>query len=80
MTNPPADAPRFRIVQPVSGHLTYVALDAFFRARYALPPMRETMHLPKTAFYLQDNAHSPPRTIAEAFPDDTEAHDENRAS
>src|SRR5450432_2748066 len=28
---------RFQIVQPVSGHLSYVALDGFFRAQYKIP-------------------------------------------
>jgi nucleoside-diphosphate-sugar epimerase len=80
ITPAPAGPSRFRIVQPVSGHVSYLALDAFFRTRYALPPMRESLHLPKTAFYLQDNARMPPRSIDAAYPESQEVADENRAS
>ncbi len=72
MTTPFDGAARFRIVQPVSGHLSYLALDAFFRAQYALPPQVASLHLPKTSFYLQDNANTRERPIADAFPEHLE--------
>lgn len=72
MVAPPGDGPRFAVVQPVSGHVSYAALDAFFRRRYQLPPKRAALHLAKTAFYLRDNAGLPQRPIEDAFPE-TEA-------
>ncbi len=63
---------RLEILQPVTGHLRYVEMDAFFRARYSPPPMKEPLHLPKTCFYLQDNANMPRRPIEDAFPEPAE--------
>jgi nucleoside-diphosphate-sugar epimerase len=77
MIHPRPGPARFHFVQPVSGHLTYVALDAFFQLNYRLPPMRDSLHLPRTSFFLQDNADTKPRTIDEAFPENMDMADEN---
>ena len=71
MKTPQESRKRFQIIQPVSGHLSYVALDRYFRARYPLPQARASLYLPKTSFYLQDNANLKPRPIEEAFPEDS---------
>jgi len=75
MASPREGDARLKMVQPVSGHLTYEAMDAFFRARYALPEKAGSIHLPQTAFYLEDNAGCGPRAIEEAFMENAEAAD-----
>ncbi len=69
MVTPREGAGRYHVVQPVSGHASYLALDAFFRQRYKLPPERGAMHLARTMFYLQDNAGCKPRGLEEAYPE-----------
>lgn len=73
MTSPPPSERRFRVLQPASGHLSYFALDAFFRQRYSLPEMQGTLHLAKTTFYLADNAGTRPRPVDDAFVEEVEA-------
>ena len=67
----PGDA-RFNWVQPVSGHASYFALDAFFREKYKISPQQGTMHLSRNMFYLQDNTGLPQRPLAEAFPEEAQ--------
>ncbi len=67
----PGDA-RFKLVQPVSGHASYFALDAFFREKYKISPQQGTMHLSRNMFYLQDNTGLPQRPLADAFPEEAQ--------
>jgi len=66
----PEGKEKFHIRQPVSGHVTYRQLDAYFKASHDLPPMRERLHLPRTCFFLEDNAGLTPRAIADIYKDE----------
>jgi nucleoside-diphosphate-sugar epimerase len=70
MIEPRPGEVRFKLVQPVSGHASYLALDGFFRERYKIAPQNGTMHLGRTMFYLQDNAGCRQRGLDEAFPEE----------
>jgi nucleoside-diphosphate-sugar epimerase len=68
MASPRPGAERWVVVQPVSGHASLVDLDAHFRERYHVAPVRADLPVPATAFYLEDNAGCLARPLADAFP------------
>jgi nucleoside-diphosphate-sugar epimerase len=65
------DVGKYFIRQPVSGHFTYRQLDEFFTSHYTLPPQCGRLHLPKTAFFLQDTMNIAPRPIDEIWDQDS---------
>lgn len=63
-----AHAVKYRIVQPVSGDFTYRELHEYFLAHGAgAVASRGELTLPRTSFFLRDNAGVRPRQLAEAF-------------
>jgi nucleoside-diphosphate-sugar epimerase len=55
------------LVQPVSGSFTYWEMHRHLCERFGHERSAQSLHLPRTCFFLEDNANLPPRTVEEAL-------------
>jgi nucleoside-diphosphate-sugar epimerase len=58
-----------RLVQPVSGGFSYWEMHQHLCGRYGTARTAQGLHLPRTCFYLKDNAGLPARPLEEALED-----------
>jgi nucleoside-diphosphate-sugar epimerase len=65
---PPGKGP-CDLVQPVSGSFTYWDMHQHLCRQFGSARSAQSLHLPRTCFFLKDNACLPPRGLAEALED-----------
>jgi nucleoside-diphosphate-sugar epimerase len=58
---------KYHVIQPVSGHFTYQQLHRYFLSRGDFAEGEGELALPKTSFFLQDNAGLRDRSVESAF-------------
>ena len=57
------------LVQPVSGSFTYWEMHQHLCQRFSSPRTAHSLHLPRTCFFLKDNANLPTRPLEQALED-----------